>query len=77
MVSIFVGNFNGSIDIRFGCKRKIFSISTPPTALLVGARKRWVDTLFPKVFWVTLYIVVKLILGAKMPSSFILLAEVT
>ena len=57
-------------------KKKTFSISTHPTALLVGARRRWVDTLLLKVCWVTLYIVVNLILDAKMPSSFISLAEV-
>ena len=57
-------------------KKYLFSISTPPTALLVDARRGWVDTLLPKVCWVTLYIVVKSILDAKVTSSFISLAEV-
>ena len=55
----------------------MFCISTPPTALLVGVRRKWVDTLLPKVYWVTLCMHVELILDAKMLSSFISLAEVT
>ena len=79
MFSVFVGNFSGNIVVKFGCKQPKNNqpISTPSATCLFGVRRRWVDTLLSKASRMTLYIIVKLILNAKMQSNFTSLAEAT
>lgn len=77
MFSVFVGKFSGNIVVKFGCKKNMLPISTPPATCLFGVRRRWVDTLLSKASRMTLYTIVKLILNAKMQSNFTSLAKAT